>query len=363
MDIPKAESEKSIRGSREAFTEDLETNIQLITKRITDVHLQKQELVSGRRTRTRIVLFYIKGVADERIAKRVRDSIEKIDRDEVMDVGVVEQLIRETVWTPFPLCQATERPDRTCQGLLEGRVAVLAEHSPDALLYPVTMHSLFQTSDDYYRNFFIVSFLRMIRYLAAILAVFLPAFYVAAASFHTQILPTKLVLMMAKAREGVPFPCWLEVLLMELAFELIREAGLRMPGAIGNTIGIVGGLIVGQAAVSANLVSPMTVVVVAVTALGSFSVTNEEFSEALRLTKYGFLLLGATVGLFGISLAWYLLILHLSELTSLGIPFLYPFVGAEVNQDADLADGIFRAPLRWMKKRPVYANKKNRHRM
>ena len=208
-----------------------------------------------------------------------------------------------------------------------------------------------------------MTFLRMIRYLAAILAVSLPAFYVAAASFHTQILPTKLVLMMAKAREGVPFPCWLEVLLMELAFELIREAGLRMPGAIGNTIGIVGGLIVGQAAVSANLVSPMTVVVVAVTALGSFSVTNEEFSEALRLTKYGFLFLGATVGLFGISLAWYLLILHLSELTSLGIPFLYPFVGAEVNQDADLADGIFREPLRWMKKRPVYANKKNRHRM
>lgn len=363
MDIPKAEAEKSLRGSREAFTEDLDTNVDLITKRIQDKELKNRELVLGTRTGTRTKLLYIKDIAYEGIVNEAYRRLEHLCRDEILDGGVAEQLTKGNVWSPFPQYQATERPDRVAQSLLEGRVAVLFDHSPEALLLPVTLNSLFQTSDDYYRHFWIVTFLRLIRWIAALLSVFLPGFFVAVTGYHTQILPTNLVLVMAESREGVPFPCIMEVILMELAFELIREAGLRMPGAIGNTIGIVGGLIIGQSAVSANLVSPMTVVIVALTALGSFSIPNEELSEALRLIKYLILLLCGFLGIFGLVFGGYLMVLHLAGLKSYGIPYLYPFAASEVNKGTDLGDSIFREPMKRMWKRPIYARREQRIRM
>ncbi|MDO5540134.1 MAG: spore germination protein [Eubacteriales bacterium] len=365
MEIPKAESEKGIRGSREAFTEDLDTNIELIKKRLKDERLMQVCTSLGRRTKTKTQIVYIEDIAYDEIVSRIKDRLQKIEEqvDGVLDSGTAEQLIKENVWSPFPLYQATERPDRVCQSLLEGRVAVLLDHSPEALLLPATVDTLFQTSDDYYRHFEVVSFLRIVRIAAAFLAVFLPGIYVAVNCFHSQILPTALVVSMAEAREGVPFPVMAEVLFLEIAFELIREAGLRMPGAIGNTIGIVGGLIVGQSAVSADLVSPMTVVVVALTALGSFSVPNEEFSEALRLVKYVYIILGGFLGIVGIIFGAYLLILHLASLKSFGIPYLSPYTGAEKNQYFDLRDSMVRFPLRTLWKRPVYARRQQRVRM
>ncbi len=363
MDIPKAEAEKSLRGSREAFTENLDTNIDLIKKRICDPGLKSRNLVLGRRTGTRTRLLYIEDIAYEGIVNEAYRRLESLCRDEVMDSGVAEQLTKSNVWTPFPQYQATERPDRTAQALLEGRVAVLLDHSPEALLLPVTLNTLFQTNDDYYRHFWIVTFLRLVRWMAAFLAVFLPGFFVAVTGYHTQILPTNLVLVMAESRAGVPFPCIAEVLLMELSFELIREAGLRMPGAIGNTIGIVGGLIIGQSAVSANLVSPMTVVIVALTALGSFSIPNEEVSEALRLIKYVILLLCGFLGIFGLVFGGYLLALHLAGLKSFTIPYLYPFAASQMNEGRDLYDSMFRAPAKALWKRPIYARREQRIRM
>lgn len=365
MDIPKAESEKSIRGSREAFTEDIEENAKLIQKRLKDGCLAEEEMLLGRRTKTRTKIIYISDIAYEETVRRIKNRLEGIQEqvDGVMDSGTAEQLTKENVWSPFPQYQATERPDRVCQALLEGRVAVLFDHSPEALLIPATVDTLFQTSDDYYRHFEVVSFLRIIRYLAAHLALFLPGFYVAVSCFHSQILPTALALSMAEAREGVPFPVMIETIFLEIAFELIREAGLRMPGAIGNTIGIVGGLIIGQSAVSANLVSPMTVVIVALTALGSFSVPNEEFSEALRLVKYVYILLGGFLGIVGIIFGAYLLLLHLASLKSFGIPYLSPYIGAEKNEYFDLRDSMVRFPLRMLWKRPVYARRQQRVRM
>lgn len=363
MDIPKAESEKSLRGSREAFAEDLDTNMDLITKRIKDPQLKSKELILGRRTKTRARLLYMEGIAYEGIIKEAYRRLEHLCRDEVLDGGVAEQLTKGNIWSPFPQYQATERPDRVTQALLEGRIAVLFDHSPEALILPVTLNTLFQTSDDYYRHFWIVTFLRLVRYMAALLSVFLPGFFVAVTGYHTQILPTNLVLVMAASRVGVPFPCIVEVILMELSFELIREAGLRMPGAIGNTIGIVGGLIIGQSAVSANLVSPMTVVIVALTALGSFSIPNEELSEALRLIKYLILLLCGFFGIFGLVFGGYLLVVHLAGLKSFGIPYLYPFAAAEMNDGRDIYDSLFRAPMKALWKRPIYAKREQRVRM
>lgn len=363
MDIPKAEAEKSLRGSREAFAEDLETNKELIRKRIPDQRLKSKELVLGERTKTGVCLFYMEDIAYEGIVEEAYRRLDSLCRDEVLDSGVAEQLTKGDPWSLFPQYQATERPDRTAQALLEGRAAVLFDHSPEALLLPVTLNTLFQTSDDYYRSFQIVSFLRLVRFVAALLAVFLPGFYVAATGYHTQILPTNLVLVMAESRKGVPFPGVAEIVLMELAFELIREAGIRMPGVIGNTIGIVGGLIIGQSAVSANLVSPMTVVIVALTALGSFSIPNEEVSEALRLVKYFILFLCGFWGIFGLALGGYLVLVHLAGLKSFGIPYLYPFTAGEMNGERDYYDSFFRAPMKEMWKRPLFARREQRIRM
>ncbi|MDO4344379.1 MAG: spore germination protein [Eubacteriales bacterium] len=363
MDIPKAEAEKAIRGSREAFTETLETNLTLVQNRIRDGRLDYISLELGRRTKTKTAILYLKDVVYPPVVREAKRRLTAWETDGILDSGTAEQLTKEKVWSPFPQYQSTERPDRVSQALLEGRAAILFDHSPEALLLPVTLDSLFQTSDDYYRHFLVVSFLRLIRYLSAFLAVSLPGLYVAVSSFHTQILPTKLILSLAEAREGVPFPILAEVIFLELAFELIREAGLRMPGAIGNTIGIVGGLIIGQAAVSANLVSPMTVVAVALTALGSFSVSNEEFSEALRLIKYIHLLLAGFLGIFGMVLGWYFLVVHLSGLRSFGIPYLSPYAAQDINGGQDLKDSLVRFPLKLMKRRPLYARRGQRIRM
>lgn len=280
--------------------------------------------------------------------------------DGFMDSGVIEQLTEDTWYSPFPQFQTTERPDRAAMAVLEGRVVFFSDNSPEAIILPATYNSLFQTSDDYFRHFGIVSFLRIIRYIAAFLAVSLPGLYIAVTNFQTQILPTNLIISLAKAREGVPFPGVLEILLLELSFELLREAGVRMPGTIGNTIGIVGGLIIGQAAVSANIVSPIVVVIVALTALGSFSVPSEELSEAFRLLKYGMILLCSVFGILGLALGWMLVLIHLSGLKSFGIPYLMPFSGNDMNRRQDGKDSIIRMPLWMIRKRPVFARRDNR---
>ena len=302
--VQKTDSEKGLRGSKEAFSESVKMNTALIRKRIRNAKMKAE----GR----------------------------------------------------FPVYQTTERPDRAAQAILEGRVVLLTDNSPEALIFPATLNSLFQTADDYYRNERIVTFLRLIRYVAAFLALALPGLYVAAATFHPQLLPGNLIRSMAEARSGVPFPTAAEVLLMELSFELLREAGLRMPGPAGNTIGIVGGLIVGQAAVSANLVSPITVTVAALTALGSFSIPNEELSEVFRLWKYGILLLGSCFGILGVMLGCFLLLMLMAEQESYGIPWLYPYVGGNLNERADEKDSMFLAAARKRKRRPIFAKWGNR---
>ena len=277
-----------------------------------------------------------------------------IHRDGVLDSGVLEQLTADVWYSPFPQYQVTERPDRAAQALLNGRVVVVTDNSPEALILPTTLNTLFQTSDDAYRHFAIVSFLRLIRYAAAFLALALPGLYVAVTTLHPGILPTNLILALKKAREGVPFPSVLEVLILELAFELLREAGLRMPGPVGNTIGIVGGLIIGQAAVSANLVSPM-VVIVALTALGDFAIPSEELSEGIRLVKYAMLFLCAGLGIMGFFLGLVFLLVHLANLKSFGVSYLAPYSAWELNRGADRKDSLLRFPLIFLKRRPVFA--------
>ena len=240
---------------------------------------------------------------------------------------------------------------------------LLTDNSPVALILPSGYNSFIQTSDDYYSRWEIASFTRMLRYIASFLAMTLPGLYLAVTNFHTQILPTDLLLSFAAARQGVPFPAVVEILIMELAFELLREAGVRLPGTLGNTIGIVGGLIIGQAAVDANIVSPIVVIVVALTALCSFAIPNEEFSTAFRILKFGFIFLSAWLGFFGFLLSLLIVLIHLSHLESFGIPYLMPFVGPDLNQYDDERDTLLRLPLARLKRRPIYTREGARVRL
>lgn len=360
MGVVKADSEKVLRGSKEAFSESAKVNTALVRKRIRTTDLKVEELFVGQQSNTLIALVYMENLAYPNLLAEIKERIGKVPIDSVLDSGIVEQLTADTWYSPFPQFQTTERPDRAAAAVLEGRILLLCDNTPVSLLLPTTMNSLLQTGDDYYGHFEIASLLRCLRYLAVFLAFSLPGLYLAVTGYHPQILPTNLILSMAEARRGVPFPAMIEVLLLEISFELMREAGLRMPGPIGDMIGIVGGLIIGQAAVTANLISPIIVIIDALTALGSFSIPNEELSEAFRLLKYGMIFLCGFFGLYGFVVGWLLLLIHLAGLRSFGIPYLMPFAAVGKDGISRWTDGLLRAPMRRLNRRPVYARRERR---
>ena len=360
MGVGEADSEKVIRGSNEGFSDAVKQNAALIRKRIRSPYVKVKECNAGVRSHTKVYLMYMEGIVYPNLIEEVEKRLDSFVIDGVLDSGVIEQLTEEKWYSPFPQFQTTERPDRAAMAILEGRVIVMSDNSPVALILPTDYNSFIKTSDDYYNRWEIASFGRILRYLASFFAMTLPGFYLAVVNFHTQILPTTLLLSFAEARQGVPFPAVVEVLIMEISFELLREAGVRLPGAMGNTIGIVGGLIIGQAAVEANLVSPIVVIVVSFTALCSFAIPNEEFATAFRILKFGFILLCAWLGYFGLLFGLMGVLIHLAHLKSFGIPYLMPFVGADLNDYEDERDFLWRYPLHKLRKRPIYARRMQR---
>lgn len=360
MGVQESDSEKVVRGSNEGFTDSVKINTALIRRRVRSTRLRIQELRVGVRSHTNVDLVYMQDLAYPELLEEIKRRLNEYEIDGALDSGVIEQLAEEKWYSPFPQFQTTQRPDRAAMAVLEGRVVLISDNSPIALILPTDLNSFLKTSDDYYNRFEVATFARMLRYMASFFAMTLPGLYLALTNFHTQILPTTLLLSFQEARLGVPFPAALEVILMELSFELLREAGVRLPGAMGNTIGIVGGLIIGQAAVDANLVSPIVVIIVAFTALCSFAIPNEEFAFSFRILKFFFILLCAWVGYFGFLLGIMAVLIHLSKLKSFGIPYLMPFVGAELTGYEDERDSVFRYPLRKITKRPIYARRNER---
>ncbi|MCI8300673.1 MAG: spore germination protein [Lachnospiraceae bacterium] len=361
--VYETESEKVIRGSNEGFSESIKLNTALIRKRLRSPHVKVKETFAGRRTNTNVDLVYLKDLIYPGMLEEIEKRLGEFEIDGTLDSGIIEQLTERRKYSPFPQFQTTQRPDRAAMAILEGRIVLLSDNSPVALILPATYNTFIQTSDDYYSRWEIASFTRALRYLASFLAMVFPGLYLAITNFHTQILPTDLLLSLAAARQGVPFPAMVEVILMEIAFELLREAGVRLPGANGNTIGIVGGLIIGQAAVDANIVSPIVVIVVALTALCSFAVPNEEFATAFRILKFLFIFLCGSLGFFGFLAGILAVLIHLSHLESFGIPYLAPFVGADLNGYQDERDTFLRLPLNYLKKRPVYTREGARTRL
>lgn len=329
MNVQESQMEKVLRGSKEGLADSVKTNVALVRKRLRTADLKVEEQFMGEKSDTVVSLVYLQDRIPQGLLENIKERLSEIWVDGIMDSGVIEKLAEEPWYSPFPRFQTTQRPDRAAAELLKGRILLLSDNSPVGLLLPTTFHNFMEASEDPYNRKEIVTLTKIVRYVALVLAMMLSGLYLAVTTFHTQVLPTHLILSFAAARQGVPFSGLVEILVMEIAFELIREAGIRMPGPLGGTIGIVGGLIIGDAAVGANLVSPIVVIIVALTALGSFAIPNDEFAATFRVLKYAFIFLGGFLGLFGIVLGVFVVLEHLAGLVSFKIPYLMPFICKE----------------------------------
>ncbi|MHB8926194.1 MAG: spore germination protein [Bacillota bacterium] len=356
--VERAQSEMVVRGPMEGFTEALRTNTALVRRRLKSPDLVVEGLKVGRLSRSDVALMYIKGLTNEKLVDEVRRRIQAIDVDHVPESGILEQYIEDFPYSLFPQVTATERPDRVSAFLSEGYVAVLIGENPWAIIAPMTFTAFFHSPEDYHLRWPYANFLRALRFMAILTTLFTPAAYIAVTTFHQEMLPTDLMMAIAASRQGVPFPVFLEVLLMDVAFELIREAGVRIPNVIGPTIGIVGAIVLGQAAVAANIVSPILVIIIAVSALASFVIPNFSASFAVRILRFPFEALAAFLGFYGMAAGMLIVGLHLASLRSFGVPYLSPVAPHR----APSVDIVMRGQMWKMWHRPPFLRQRDKTR-
>ena len=347
--IEEPSTEVVIRGPKDGFTETLRTNTTLLRKRIRSTRLKMEALTIGELSQTDVVIAYIEGTASETLLQEVRKRLKQIKIDGILESGYIEELIEDAPLTPFPQIQNTERPDIVTSNLLEGKVAILVDNTPFVLIVPMTFWSGLQAVEDYYERFIYTSFIRFVRYILFNIAIYLPSLYVALTTYHPKLLPTPLLISVAAARESTPFPAIIEALIMEFVFEGLREAGIRLPKAIGSAVSIVGALVIGQAAVQAGIVSAPMVIVVATTGIASFSVPRYNLGTAIRLIRFPMLILAGIFGLYGVAIGFIALTIHLVNLHSFGVPYFTP-VAPQI--PTDLKDVVMRAPRFKSKAKP-----------
>lgn len=361
--IGEPSAENVVRGPRDGFTETIRFNTVLVRRRIRDTKLKIKMVSYGTRSRTDIAIMYMEDIAKPELIEEVTNRLDKYVIDAVFDSGYIEQLIEDSWKSPFPQTQATERPDKFASSLLEGKVGILVDTSPFGLIVPATLNSFYQASEDYYQRWQIMSFIRILRYLVSFLSFTLPGLYIATLNFQPSMLPTPFAVSIAASREGVSFSTVGEIVVMELIFELFREAGIRAPGAIGHVIGLVGGIVIGQAAVDANIVSPMIIIIISFTAICTFAVPDYSLTSAFRLIRYMFIALSAFLGLYGFLIAFLIMLIHLSSLESFKVPYLSPYNTCDRNEFRDLKDTILRFPTFMQTTRPIYAKSNQRRRL
>ncbi|HEY9062254.1 MAG TPA: spore germination protein [Pseudobacteroides sp.] len=336
-----------IRGPREGFTETLRTNTILLRRKIKNSNLKFETMTVGEQTNTEICICYIKGIASDDTIKTVKERIGSIKTDAILESGYIEEFIQDSKLGLFPTVGNSEKPDVVAGKLLEGRVAILCDGTPFVLTVPYLFVEAIQSSEDYYTRSIYATMSRFVRIIALVITVFLPAFYVALVTFHQDIIPYKLLLTMTAAREGIPFSALTEALVMVITFELLREAGIRMPRAIGQAISIVGALVIGDAAVKAGLVSTPMIIVIAVTAISSFIVSS--LSGTFLFMRIVLMLAANIIGILGILLVSVAFFIHMCQLKSFGVNFLSPFTPLSIS---DLKDTFVRVPLWAMFTRP-----------
>ena len=343
--ITNTETESTVIGPQDAFTETLETNISLVKRRIKSPMLKNEKLTIGYESNTIISIMYIDDIVNKENLGVLKERIEKLKHPAYIDITILKQLVEDNPLSPFPQYYLTVRPDTASHFLLDGRIVVLMENSQDAMVCPVTFLEMFISVEDYYNRWTTASLLRMLRFFGFFLTITITPLYVSALTFHPEILPYELLLNLQESRAKVPFPPLLEVLFIELIIEVLREAGSRMPAKVGQTIGIVGGIVIGTAAVEAGLLSNILVVLVATSALLSFLPPIFLVSNTSRFVRYIFIISAGLYGLFGQMLALTWLFVHLLRIDSLGKPFMNPVIPRKAT---DLLDGIIRFPTAFL---------------
>lgn len=352
------ENEPAIKGSRDSFVESIRTNTSLVRRRLRAPELKIKEQIVGRQTLTPVDILYIKGITDPSLVEETEKRIRNIDVDALLMTGNLEEYIVDEIDTSFPLIAYTERPDRFCSGLVEGRVGVLIDGIPLGYLLPGNIQQFFKTGQDKSENWMVASALTVLRYACMLVTLFLPSLYIAAVTFHPEMIPLKLALSINAAKTNVPFTTVFEVLIMLLSFEVLQEAGLRLPGPIGQTVSILGGLVVGSAAVEAKIVSPAVLIVVAIAGIAGYTMPSQDFAGALRIWR--FLLAGAAsiAGCFGMVLVGAILVFRLASIESFGVAYLTPFASNAGEQVEGHA--VLRQPLPRVKLREKALHTKNR---
>ena len=334
-------TEQSVRGPQQGFVEDLLVNISLVRRNIKSQNLAIKKLQVGSETKTDIAVVYLNNIADTAIVDELFIRLNRIDVDGIVGSSAIEEYINDSPMNIFKTTFFTERPDRLQSMLLEGRIGIVCDGSPFVSVVPAIISDFFITAEDYYLNPYFSTFNRLIRYISSFILVFFPALYIAISTFHQEMIPTRLALTLAGTRAGVPYPAFVEAFLMEITLETLREAGTRLPTYIGQTISIVGALIIGQAAVEAGLVSPAVVIVVAATAIFSFTLPFTNYSLSLRIVRFPIMVLAATLGIYGIMTGALILTFNLISLRSFGVPFMVPFAPISL---PDMKDWVLRLP-------------------
>lgn len=340
--VTEPSSQLVVRGPKDGFVESVATNISLIRRRIKSPKLRLEYMKIGTISQTHVALMFLKDVVDDDLVDEVRKRLNEIKIDAILESGNIEELIQDKTFTPFPTINNTERPDVAAANLLEGKVVLIIDGTPFALILPAVFTQFFQSSSDYAERFDIAISMLFIRYISFIVLILGPSIYIALTTFHYEMIPTTLLINLLSQRENVPFPAFVEALLMEGAFEIIREAGVRMPRAVGQTVSVVGALILGQAVVEAGIIAPVMVIVVALTGIASFAIPSYNMAISGRLIRFGFLILAGMFGFYGITLGLIVLVAHMNSLRSFGIPYLSPIVPLSVKRQKDT---FFRLPL------------------
>ncbi|MGO4179780.1 spore germination protein [Paenibacillus sp. TAF43_2] len=341
--------EASLRGAHQSFVETGSQNIALIRRYIPNRELKIKELIIGQRGKLKVSILYLADVADPEILKELEQRINHIDIDAIMNTGELAEFIEDNPFSPFPQVILTEKPDTTASHILQGRFAVVVDRSPTVMIAPVNFIAFFQSVDDYNSRWLIASFIRLLRFFALFIALFLPSAYIAFISFNYEVIPVQFVLSIAETRSRVPFPPIIEAILMEIMLEMMREAGIRLPAMIGQTIGIVGGIIIGQAAVQAGIVSNIMVIVVSSTAIASFIIPNYDMGASIRLLRFPIMILASMFGIVGIVIGASALVAHFVSMESLGTPYGSPLAPFRYSE---MKDVFVRFPIWSMLKRP-----------
>ncbi|WP_246320116.1 spore germination protein [Paenibacillus qinlingensis] len=349
--INEPSAESVVRGPREGFTETLPINTSMLRRKIKSPAMKMIAYTIGTHTQTTVIVVYMEGIARDSLIEEVHQRISDIRIDGILESGYIEGLIEDSPFSPFPQIQVTERPDVVCAALLEGKISILVDGTPFALIAPATLFSMLQSPEDYYQRFIIGTLIRWMRYVFFFTTLLLPSLYIAILTFHQEMVPTSLLLSIAKSREDIPFPALVEALLMEISFEALREAGVRLPKQVGAAVSIVGALVIGQAATSAGLVSAPMVMVVAITGVASFMMPQYATGIALRMLRFPIMFLSGMLGLLGLMLGFIVIVIHLCSLRSLGVPYLQPLAPMK---GSELKDVLVRAPIWSMRRRPLF---------